>query len=152
MPSSRKPATPALSELLLLQREINDLVARMGGVPVPGSAPAGDWSPRADVFDRGGMLVIVLEVPGLTPDQVRVASRGGRLIVSGERRQPRVPRATFHCLERPSGRFSRIVSFEGPVDLAGAEAILERGVLTVTLPRLPERRGREVEFEVRRAP
>jgi HSP20 family protein len=150
VPTTRKSATPALSELLLLQREINDLVARMGGAAT-GSVPAGDWSPQADVFDRGDLLVIAIEVPGLAPDQVRVVSSSGHLIVSGERRQPRVGRATFHCLERPSGRFSRSVSFDGPVDLGRAEAVLARGVLTVTIPRLPERRGREVEIRVRRA-
>jgi len=151
VPIPRKSVTPALSELLLLQREINELVARMGGAPTPGAAPPGDWSPQADVFERGGQLVIAIEVPGLSPEQVKVVSHGGRLIVTGERRQPRVAQATFHCLERPSGRFSRAISFDGPVDLARAEAVLEKGVLTVSLPRLPERRGREVAIEVRRA-
>lgn len=123
----RKSAAPALSELLILQREINDLVARMGGPAPAGHVPTGEWSPQADVFDRGGYMVIALELPGLSPEQVHVVARGGRLIVSGERRQPRVSRATFHCLERPSGRFSRAVSFEGPVDLAKGEAVLDRG-------------------------
>lgn len=148
MPAQRKPAVPALSELLLLQREINDLVGRMGGASE--ALQPSDWSPQADVFDRSGALVVSIEVPGLAPDQLSVVSRGGRLIVTGQRRQARVPRATFHCLERPSGRFSRTVSFEGPVDLGRAEAVLARGVLTVTIPRLPERRGREVTIEVRR--
>ena len=151
MPAPRKPAAPALSELLLLQREINDLVARMGGARHGTAAPTGDWTPPADVFDRGGMMVIALELPGLAPEQLELESRGGRLTVTGERRQPRVPGATFHCLERPSGRFTRTVSFEGPVDLARADAVLERGVLTVTLPRLPERRGRVVSIAVRRS-
>lgn len=151
MPTPRKPTSPALSELLLLQREINDLVTRMGGAPQGGVAPSGDWSPRADVFDRGGMMVIALELPGVPLERLEVVARGGRLVVSGERRQTRAARTSFHCLERPSGRFSRTVSFEGPVDLGRAEAVLERGVLTVTLPRLPERRGREVAIEVRRS-
>jgi HSP20 family protein len=82
---------------------------------------------------------------------VKVTSSGGRLIVTGERRPSRAQGATFHCLERPSGRFSRAISFEGPVDLSRAEAVMAQGVLTVPLPRLPARRGREVEIEVRRS-
>ena len=47
-------------------------------------------------------------------------------------------------MERPQGRFARTIAFDVAVDIKQAQASLKGGVLTVTLPRLQDRRGREV--------
>ena len=39
-----------------------------------------------------------------------------------------------------------------PVDVTGARASLEAGLLTVTLPRLRERRGRETVIPIEKEP
>jgi HSP20 family molecular chaperone IbpA len=53
-------------------------------------------------------------------------------------------------MERPQGRFSRTVSFDAAVDQKQARATLKDGVLVLTLPRLRDRRGREIEVPVER--
>jgi HSP20 family protein len=74
-------------------------------------------------------------------------------VLSGERRARRTgPGCTFHCLERPHGRFERAIPVELPVDVARAKATLAGGLLTVTLPRLRERRGRETVVPIEREP
>lgn len=59
---------------------------------------------------------------------------------------------SFQCLERPDGRFQRVLPLDMPIDVAGARARLERGLLSVTLPRLRERRGRETVISIDREP
>jgi len=90
-------------------------------------------------------------VPGLSPESLRVACSNGQLVVSGERREPRAPGvAGFLCMERPHGRFSRAILLDSPVDVPQAAAHLAAGVLTITLPRLKDRRGREAVIAVTR--
>jgi HSP20 family protein len=51
-------------------------------------------------------------------------------------------------MERPQGKFERTIGLDSPVDVKQARATLKAGILTLTLPRLRDRRGREVEIPV----
>ena len=53
-------------------------------------------------------------------------------------------------MERPQGRFTRIILIDVAVDIQLAEAHVAGGVLTVTIPRLKDRSGREIVIPVRR--
>ena len=96
---------------------------------------------------------MIVEVPGLPPESLKVAFRERALVLCGDRRAPRVASgASFHCLERPHGKFERTIPLDMPVDVTNARAALVGGVLTVTLPRLRERRGRETVIPIEREP
>jgi HSP20 family protein len=147
-PPRRSPRDP-LGELALLQREVNQLIERLSGAERAGPAQEGTWLPSLDVYEARGSLVIAVEVPGLMADALRVSCRDDTLRLSGERRARRPgPGAGFLCMERPHGRFTREIPLGGSLDLARASARLEDGVLTITLPRLKERRGREAVIPV----
>jgi len=89
-------------------------------------------------------VVVVVEAPGLPADALKVVYRERELVLSGERRARRPGAGTgFLCLERPHGRFERTIPLDVAVDVSQAEATLLGGLLTVTLPRLKDRRGRE---------
>jgi HSP20 family protein len=95
----------------------------------------------------------VIDVPGLGPESLRLVFRERELVLAGERRPRRTGSGvTFLCLERPHGRFERRVPLDAPVDVARARATLRGGLLSVTLPRLRERRGRETVIPVEREP
>jgi HSP20 family molecular chaperone IbpA len=51
-------------------------------------------------------------------------------------------------MERPLGRFTRSIPLDVAVDLKLAEARLASGLLTITLPRLKDRRGRETVIPI----
>jgi HSP20 family protein len=138
-------ARTPLSDLVLLQREVNQLFERLAGLDRAGRAPAGEWVPSVDVYECSGKLTIVVEVPGLVEDQLRVSIRDRNLVVYGERRERRPTGgvAAFLCMERPQGRFTRTIPMDMALDVQQAEARLAGGVLTVTIPRLKDRRGRE---------
>jgi HSP20 family protein len=145
------PRTP-LSELTLLQREVNQLFERLADAErAERPAAATGWQPSADVYESGGNVVVVLEVPGLAPEALRVGCRDQSLVVTGERRERRPgPASAFLCMERPQGRFRRVIPLDVAVDLREARATLGHGLLTVSLPRVKDRRGREVVIPVER--
>ena len=96
-------------------------------------------------------FMIVVEVPGLSAESLRVVCRGGQVAVSGERRERRPTGAAgFLCLERPHGRFTRTLTLDIALDPSTAEARLQSGLLTIMIPRLKDRRGRETVIPVQR--
>jgi HSP20 family protein len=150
---TRRLARPPVSALALLQQEVNDLFQRLSILDRSDRLPATEWSPAVDVFESRDRLVVVIEVPGLSPESLRVVFRERELVLAGERRARRTGAgSTFLCLERPHGRFERAIPLDVPADVASARATLAGGVLTVTLPRLRERRGRETAVPIEREP
>jgi HSP20 family protein len=149
---TRRAPRTSLTAISLLQREIAQLFERLSEIDRVERPGAGEWSPSADVFESRGAIVIAVEVPGLAKESLRVVCRERDVVIAGERRERRPAGvAGFLCMERPQGRFERVIGLEGPVDLRQARATLEAGILTLTLPRLRDRRGREVEIPVERA-
>jgi len=132
---------------------MGELVQRLSVLDRADRLPGSEWSPAIDVFEFRDRLVVVMEVPGLPPESLRVVFRERDLVLSGERRARRTGAgATYLCLERPHGRFERTIPLDAPLDVARARASLASGLLTVTLPRLRERRGRETVVPIEREP
>jgi HSP20 family protein len=146
----RSPTEGLHEELIHAWGELERLFARLG-LPHENASPHDPWTPCVDVYEADGALTIVMEVPGLSPDSLRVSWSSGRLTVTGERRERRPAGAVaFLCMERPHGRFARTVALDVPVDARRAQARLSGGLLTVVLPRLDDRRGRETVIPVER--
>jgi len=70
-------------------------------------------------------------------------------VVSGEKERTRTTEnVKFHCMERSSGAFQRVVHLPPMVNTRGAKAHLDNGVLTVVLPKVSNRRGEEFAIPV----
>jgi len=149
--SFRRLSSEPISDLSLLQREINRLFEKLAEFDRANRPQGVEWLPSIDVFDCKGNLVVVIEVPGLQADSLKIIAREGTLLVSGERRD-RSPSGVgaFHCMSRPHGRFTRGTAVARALDIRNAQARLERGLLTITIPRLKDRRGRETVIPVER--
>jgi HSP20 family protein len=147
----RRPTKSPPGELTALQRELNVFFERLGEADRAVRSEPGRWSPAVDVFEARGCLTVVVEVPGLSPDVLRVFVQDGQLVITGERRDSRAARAgAFLCIERPQGKFERKLPLDQAVELRGAEARLSRGLLTIVIPRIRDRRGLAVEIPVQR--
>jgi HSP20 family protein len=103
-----------------------------------------------DVYECGGCLMVVAEVPGLSLEALRVTCANQQLVITGERRSRRPGGgAAYLCLERPHGRFSRTIPLDTAVNASRAEARLSGGLLLIRLPRLEDRRGRETVIPIK---
>jgi HSP20 family protein len=150
MNPSRKVARAGLTDLAVLQREINQLFESLAEFDRTERPAAGEWLPPVDVYESRGRVVVVVEVPGIPPDSLRVFHQSHRLVVTGERRERHPGGApSCLCLERPQGRFTRTIHLDIPVDIQQGDASLSGGLLVVTFPRLRDRRGRETVIKVR---
>jgi HSP20 family protein len=87
---------------------------------------------------------IVLDLPGVTADALRVLFKSGVVLIVGEKERPDMSRrgpASFHLVERDFGRFARAVRINTAIDGSQARARLANGELRIVLPRIRERRG-----------
>jgi HSP20 family protein len=105
---------------------------------------AGECMPVVDVFETEQRVEIVLDLPGVAADCVRILFKAGVVIIVGEKERPDLSKrgpASFHLVERDFGRFARAVRVAVAIDASQARARLANGELRVVLPRLKERRG-----------
>jgi HSP20 family protein len=119
---------------------------------VPGAAAINaECRPPLDVYETASAVEVVVDVPGVPAESLRVAIRRGALLVVGAKLAGRIdPAARFHLAERSYGRFARAVRFSGSVDTSRAVARVVSGQLRVILPRIEERRGKVVMVPVER--
>jgi HSP20 family protein len=141
------------AEISRIQSEINRLFdnlleLRSGGGEAEG---AGSWLPSADVYETDNTLVVKFEVPGVAMKDLGMTVDGNRLVLRGEKRRPesKTRGGRYQCMERGYGKFKRVVHITSPVNTREAIAVLEDGVLEVTFPKVPNRRGGEVAIRIR---
>ena len=150
MPLSRRPPRAEPTDLAALQQELNHLFERLSEFDRADQPAEGEWIPSVDIYECRGSLMVVVEVPGMPPENLRVAHADGRLIITGERRDRKPAGGAFLCMERPQGRFTRAILLDEAVDMRQAEAHVRGGLLTITIPRVKDRRGSETVIPVRR--
>jgi len=93
--------------------------------------------------------VVKFEVPGVSLQDVSLAISGNNLILRGEKKRTESSKgAQYHCMERGFGKFKRVVHIASPVNTHMAGTELVDGVLKVTFPRVPNRRGEEVPIKI----
>jgi HSP20 family protein len=107
------------------------------------------YRPPSDVTEVDDSVRIRLEIPGGPPETVQVRGQGDRIEVTGEK-PPDFPsgEASFLCLERSFGKFRRTFEVVGPVNLGKIAARQKDGILTITIPKMAERRGKERSIPV----
>jgi HSP20 family protein len=105
--------------------------------------------PNADILETDDELVLRIELPGVEPGRLSVSVHGGDVIIRGEKTSPEPGSgATFHVAERSYGEFRRVIHLGVPVNTRRAAATLNNGLLRLTFPKVPNRRGEEVPIEV----
>ena len=95
--------------------------------------------PAADVAVSDDDLVLTMDLPGFTVDDVSIEVQDTVLTVRGERKRPEVSDGTSYVhVERPSGAFERRILVPKGVDPDRITASLADGVLSLIVPK-PER-------------
>jgi HSP20 family protein len=119
-------------------------VCAMGRVMLVDISDEAAYRPLSDVHETQEEVVIRMELPGVSKEEVEVRVRGHRIEVLGEKRPDAAAGdASYLCLERNFGKFHRAFDVSGSVNLAGLTAVLKGGVLILCLPKVSERRGQE---------
>ncbi len=148
------------AEIRKIELEMKDLVQRARGAGYGTGASYSNLVPPLDIYEKDGYLVVVMDVPGVEPENLKVQFSHGFLIIAGRKKAPKYEKQrNFVCLERNFGTFSRKVYIQHPLDFSDVRGELREGIVTIRLKLRNERRGgplsipveaiesEEVEFE-----
>jgi HSP20 family protein len=126
-----------------LRQRLDQMFRDMSGADQP-------WTPSADVIRKEGAVVLRADLPGITPDEVKVTVEDDVLTISGEHtEESEEKKESYMRRERRYGSFSRSMSLPAGVKADDIESTTKDGVLEVQIP-LPEaERMKPVEIETR---
>lgn len=92
--------------------------------------------PAIDMKETDANLVIEVELPGLTANEVDVQVEEGVLVLRGERKQEKEEKTKqWHRSERFWGKFERRIALPDYADLEKVDATCKDGVLMITVPK-----------------
>jgi HSP20 family protein len=116
-----------------LQREIQELFSDLWQVPRFSGLRAG-FRPHVDCFRTDDALTVLVELPGVDPQEVDLVVADETLYIAGNRARPRGEGQVYQQMELDYGPFRRQVALGAEVDVSNARATYEKGILTIVLP------------------
>lgn len=132
-----------------LQRDMSQLLNRTFGPVARGgeNAPGTALVPPIDAYKTDDEVVVRMELPGLTNDDVEIEFENGVLTVSGQRAQTAdVADEAWLRRERPVGEFSRSFTVPEGVDPNKIRADFAHGVLELRIPQPEERKPHRISI------
>lgn len=107
-----------------------------------------EFEPAVDITERKDALVLTAELPGMSREDIEVELENNVLTIRGEKKEEREHKGEErYVYERRYGSFSRSFTLPRSVDPERIGAHFENGVLTVTMPKASESRGKRIEVE-----
>ena len=106
------------------------------------------WVPALDVREADDRFEMTVDLPGIDPGDVTVNYEDGLLSISGKREFSKEESGeTWHRVERGFGTFARQVRLPRTTDAERIEASFDRGVLTVSVPKVEAAKPRTIEVK-----
>lgn len=118
------------------------------------------YAPKTDVYESKNEIVIKMDLPGITRDQISIEASSAELEMKTEikkvdndveKEQVEEKKEetiwTSRHIERANRNYLRKFKFNKPVDSTQAKVLLENGVLTITLPLRPEAQKVSLQIE-----
>jgi HSP20 family protein len=97
------------------------------------------YAPRIDFSETDTEMRVAAELPGLEERDIQVSLEEGVLTIRGERNTTKnEDEKEVRHVETFRGKFERSLRLPSEVDPEGVKAVYRNGILTVTLPKLPE--------------
>lgn len=109
-------------------------------------------APRMDVVERDKAFVLTAEMPGVAESDIDIAIANGMLTIRAEKKAETEDKSgDVRLSERSWGTFMRSFTLPDGVDEEHVDAMFDKGVLTVTLPKLdkPAEASRKIEVKTK---
>ena len=108
------------------------------------------WAPDVEVCEEQNRLRVLVDLPGVSKDNVKVDVHEGALTIQGARQEERSEggeQEGYRRSERRYGSFYRTIPLPDGADAEQAQAHMKDGVLEVTLPMTPRKQARRLDIK-----
>jgi HSP20 family protein len=136
-----------------LQREIDRVFSDFSrGVPALGDFGKGAMSLKVNVAETDAAIEVSADIPGVEAKDIDVQLKDGVLTIKGEKKVEKDEKQKdYHVVERSYGMFERSFTVPAEVDASKVDATFDKGVLKVTLPKLPAAQAKVQKIAVKPA-
>ncbi len=111
---------------------------------------AGSWQPMADIVETPDEVLIYIDLPGMSAEQLDLEIVGNMLTVSGNRtEQAAAPGEIVHARQRLTGAFERSLPLPVPVNHDRVSAEFQNGVLTIRVGKAERAKTHKVPISVK---
>jgi HSP20 family protein len=109
-----------------------------------------DFKPNADIREDDKAYYIVMDIPGLRKEDLKIKIEENILSISGEKKEE-VNKETekYHLNERLFGHFERNFRLPEDTDREKISATVENGVLTVTIDKAEEKQPKVIDIKIK---
>ena len=114
------------------------------------------WVPALDLVEHGDAYNILVELPGVSPDQVELRFEQSVLTLRGTKQPviatPNDAEIRVFAAERMHGDFERSIRLPDHVDAERIDAQFSNGLLTVTIPKAQAAQPRKINIRAASQP
>jgi HSP20 family protein len=106
--------------------------------------------PVVDMYETGNEVVVKATMTGVEEKDLDINITGDTLTIKGETKSEKEEKQeNYYYQERRYGTFSRSISLPAGLETDKAEAVLESGVLTLTLPKAESVKPKAVKVKTK---
>lgn len=136
-------------ELSTLQNRVNSLFQDYGRTGQDELTATGSFVPAVDVYEDEHKVVLKLEIPGVSQEDVDVRLENSTLTVRGERKfEKEEKEENFHRIERRYGSFARSFVLPNTIDTENVNASYDNGVLKIELSKRAEAKPKQIKVNI----
>ena len=103
--------------------------------------------PPVNIFEKGGDLVLVAELPGIKKEDLQLQVRGNTVRLAGERVINYGEKISYHPIERNSSNFDRTLKLPIKVEADQLRVEYKDGILMISLPRAAADKLRRIAIQ-----
>jgi len=100
--------------------------------------------PPINVFQEGHDFVAIIEMPGMSRDDLELKAKGYTIRISGKKSIACGDKMSIHRRERVAGNFDRTITVPVPIDPDAIKAELSDGILILHIPRAESDKPRTI--------
>lgn len=134
---------------MITLREAMDRLFEESFVRPPVAPARGRDILAVDVQETDANFIVTAAVPGLKPEDLNISIVGDTVTISGEMKDDKKEQANYIYRERRFGPFNRTLTLPTPLNPDKAEALIENGVLTLTVPKAEAARSQSIKVKTK---
>lgn len=95
------------------------------------------WIPQIDVKEEKDQFTIDVEIPGMDDKDIKITVEKSLITIEGKKET-----------EKRNKSFTRSFTLPPSIDPDKIEALIDKGVLTIKIPKLPKEEPKKIEIKV----